>query len=188
MGKRGPPRKPTELKLLQGTPGGKHKLPKNEVKPPAVRGVKPPRHLAPDVRKVWKGLAHRLETLGLLTEIDLHTFERLCIMHARLRVLYQNLVAANWQTFIPIFHDQSEAEKKAGAKPRLKYMQEHPYAVEYRQLSRDILKVEQQFGMTPAARASLGDVGVKIPGMGGGDRDPSDVKGFLYGRFGNRNE
>ncbi len=183
MGKRGPPRKPTKLKLLQGTPGGKSKLKKSEPNPKKIEGSSAPSYLAPDAREVWAEMAPRLEILGLLTQIDVLTFERLCIMQARVRALYQKLVATKWETFVPIYHEQTPEEIAAKAEPRLKYMQELPYSVEFRQLSRDILRVEQQFGMTPASRSGI-DLLFGSGGGPGGKPPEDETEKFLFGRRG----
>lgn len=68
MTTRGRPRKPTNLKVLEGNPG-KRPLPQNEPKPAPIAPKCPP-WVNSEGKKAWKYLAPKLEHLGLLTEID----------------------------------------------------------------------------------------------------------------------
>lgn len=74
-------RKPTALKVLQGT-ARPDRLPENEPKP---RPIAPalPRGLSSAARRLWRELAPKLEKLGLLTETDGPLFEALCEAWAR---------------------------------------------------------------------------------------------------------
>lgn len=155
------------------------KLAKFEPKPKKLTNTKPPRDLNPDAKKAWRMMAPRLEALGLFTELDVNTFRRYCEMLARWLHCSAKLNSNNWQTHIPIFHEQTPQEIEARIKPRLKYLQELPESVEYRQLPRELLRLEQQFGMTPAARAAI-----NVLAPGGGAKRKSEVKDFLYGTSG----
>lgn len=185
MGLRGPPKKPTELKMLQGIPGGKHKLTPDEPKPKRLRGSKPPEFLDQESRKVWRKFAPRLEALGLLTELDTQAFGRYCELYARWLKAGQVLKSNAGKTHVPIFHPHSEEElqqMKANPNlkipPRLKYIQELPEAMEYRHLLGELLRLEMHFGMTPSSRSSISVVG----SAGSGGPHPKDpVKNFLYG-------
>jgi len=69
-------RKPTQLKILQGT-ARKDRL-KNEPKPRPIR-PKCPRWLPPEGKRKWKQLAPKLEKLGLLTEVDGEKLAAMCL-------------------------------------------------------------------------------------------------------------
>ena len=71
MGKRGPARKPTALKKLQGTyrPGRDSR---NEPKPEGH--AEPPDFLTKEARIEWDRLAPELEAIGLLTVVDMAIF------------------------------------------------------------------------------------------------------------------
>ena len=70
-----PARKPTQLKVLQGT-ARKSRL-TNEPKPkPAA--PKCPDWLSKEAKRKWKELAPKLEKLGLLTELDGEQLAALC--------------------------------------------------------------------------------------------------------------
>lgn len=181
MGKRGPPRKPTELKLLQGVPGGAHKLNKHEAKPQKLNGSKPSRELSPEAKKVWRRMAPKLEVLGLLTNLDVEAFGRYCELSARYSECVKRLRTNNWQRYLPVYHEQSLEEKAAGVKPRLKYLQELPDSVEFRRIPGELLRLEQHFGMTPASRSSLS---VNFVPTGGQAKDDTDE--FLFGARGKK--
>lgn len=76
MALRGRPRKPTNLKLLEGNPG-RRPLPENEPKPRPV-APKRPAWLNSEAKRMWKRLAPELERLGLLTSVDGEAFAAAC--------------------------------------------------------------------------------------------------------------
>lgn len=173
MGKRGPPKKPTELKLLQGCPGGRSKLPKGEVKPQVIKDTDAPAELTDGARAVWEDMVPRLKRLNLFTELDVNTFRRYCELYARW-INAANRLKQTGQTHVPIFHERTAAEIRNNVPMRLHYLQELPESIEFRKLPNELLRLEQQFGMTPAARASINVNTAPIDSKGG-------IKDFLYG-------
>lgn len=171
MGKRGPPKTPTELKLLRGVPGGEHKLVSNEPKPDRVENVEPPDWLSNDAKEVWLRESERLAKLGLLTEIDLSSFGRYCDVYVRWKQARDFIDAQGF--CYAIYHEQNADEIKRGDKKRLKYMAQWPQVSIYHQLGKELTRLEQCFGMNPSARASL-----SIPLQPG---HPGGVKNKLYG-------
>lgn len=79
----GRPRKPTSLKLIEGTsnPG---RIPKNEPKPAPVK-PRIPGYLRGEGKKHWNELAPKLERLGILTEVDGDTLGTYCDAYHRWR-------------------------------------------------------------------------------------------------------
>jgi P27 family predicted phage terminase small subunit len=78
MGRRGPPPKPTALKLERGNPG---KRPLNTEEPeltPATR--KPPAGMKGRAKAEWTRLVDELITKGVLTVGDMHAFEEYCTL------------------------------------------------------------------------------------------------------------
>lgn len=67
MGRRGPPPKPTHLRVIQGNPG-KRPLPKDEPKPRPVRPERPDARWS--VAAIYEKLASVTERMGVLTEAD----------------------------------------------------------------------------------------------------------------------
>ena len=87
--KRGRPRKPTEIHVLNGNPG-KRTLPANEVKPKS--GIPDcPEWLHDYAKEEWELLAPKLLVLGLLTDIDRATFSGYCQTYARWREAEEEL-------------------------------------------------------------------------------------------------
>lgn len=78
---RGPPPKPTKLRVLQGNPG-KRALPKNE--PQTSGEAIRPQSLKGAAAKVWDMYAPRYIAMGTLTREDEPTFERWCLLKAKL--------------------------------------------------------------------------------------------------------
>src|SRR5690606_24169605 len=72
-----PARKPTRLKLLQGT--ARPCRMKNEPEPELLEALpNPPSYLGRDARRLWKLRGPQLVQMGLLTASDLETFETMC--------------------------------------------------------------------------------------------------------------
>ena len=89
MAQRGRPRKPTELKRLEGNRGHRP-LNDNEPKPDADK-VKCPTWLMPEAKKEWRRLAPMLIKMGLLTNADVQTFAGYCESYARWKEADQKL-------------------------------------------------------------------------------------------------
>lgn len=77
------PRKPTALKVLQGTDRpDRHK---EEASFPVTQGAKPPDWLIdPEAGKEWELRVRLLEDAGVLTEADLTLLAHYCNSHAKL--------------------------------------------------------------------------------------------------------
>lgn len=172
MGRRGPPRTPTRLKLIRGCPSGRRKLPKGEATPEVVRGAIPPVSMTDAGKEVWAEMVPRLEELGLFTVLDGNAFRRYCELTARWNAAAKKIQDTG-QTHIPIFHEQTPEQKAAGERPKLKYLQELPESIEFRRLPGDLLRLEQQFGMTPAARAAISVFPISQDA-------PEDIDEFLF--------
>lgn len=173
MGRRGPPKTPTKLKLLRGFPGGKKTIPKGEPLPEVLHGTTPPADMTDEGKAIWRELAPKLEDLGLFTTLDGFAFRRYCELMARWGVAAKK-IRETGQTHIPIFHEQTPEQRAAGERPKLKYLQELPESIEFRRLPGELLRLEQQFGMTPASRAAISVIPKSKDA-------PNDIQKFLYG-------
>ena len=171
---------PTALKLARGCPSGERKLPKGEPKPEVVKGVPPYFDMSDEAKAVWGELTPKLEVLGLLTEIDLQSFRRYCDMQARWLKCSQKLKETD-KTHVPVFAPQTPEEIAAGLRPQLRFMQELPESMEYRRLLPQLVKLEAQFGLTPASRASIS---VLPPSKNA----PVDLEDFLFANDGDEYE
>lgn len=134
----GRPRKPTALKLVQGNPG-KRALPGGEPEPLLLNDLTAPPSLPEQAAAVWKELAPQLRKAQLLTVLDTHALEMLCVAiaqhrHATAQAGDDKLIMRNAETGSlspsPWLIIQSMAFKRAKA-------------------------MCDAFGMTPAARSRV---------------------------------
>lgn len=161
MGKRGPPPKPTALKLIAGNPG-KKALPPGEVKPKVELPSKP-RHLSIEASAEWDRLAPVLMRLGLLTRLDRAAFAAYCQAWAKHVEAEQQLAKASalafTQTGFPIIN---------------------PWATISKQAVEQMSRLLGEFGLTPAARTRI-NVG-HVP-TDGNEGEPTDGEPKQAGAF-----
>jgi len=165
MGRRGPPKKPTELKLVQGNPG-KTALPKNEPKPQKLSKPKAAKYLSKPGRKIWREMSAKLAPLGLLTVVDTARLARYCDKLARFNEL-AGLLNNGTPRYV-------QAVNKGG----FTYRTRSAELVEYLALDIALRADEREFGLTPSARAGLG----VVPHRPAGDGEMSALKMKLYGK------
>jgi len=139
---RGPPPKPTKLRVLQGNPGRKP-IRKREPEP-RVGTPQCPAWLKGEARKCWQRNAPKLIELGLLTELDEDEFTRYCISHA------QRVAAVKWLeehgTVYPI------RDEKTG---RIRYLQQVPQVSIARNAAKLASVLGAKFGLSPADRTRI---------------------------------
>lgn len=138
MGKRGPAPVPTELLKLRGST--KANARKGEPQP---RKNKPkmPSHMSDGAKAVWRAVVPMLEHMQVLTEVDGMALERYCVAFAR------------WRECERVIDEQGavmEFAKDGGT-----YAQQRPEVGISNKLATMLLRLEQEFGLTPAARARL---------------------------------
>jgi len=129
MGRRGPPPKPTALRILEGNPGHR-RIPENEPKPRGQAAC--PAWLCDPAKELWAQLAPDLEREGLLTGRGASEFASFCQERA-------------------IYAIYSELLKEL--KPR------SPKVERYRSLAmkanREAMRLGAKFGMTPSDMVGL---------------------------------
>lgn len=141
MGMRGPPPKPTAIRLLEGNPG-KVKINRDEPQPRRLTHVEPPADFEEDGRQVFEALSRELMSCGVLTVVDLEPFAR----YVRLLMEYRNADREiKGKFFIPVRDKNNQ----------LSYFIPNPWvSVRDRAMDR-LLRLEREFGMTPAARVRM---------------------------------
>ena len=125
---------------LRGSPLANSRRP--EVRAPEGRPACP-RWLRKDARAMWKHLVPLLERMGVLTLADGNCLARYCEFWARWRAASE-FVAKNGEGY-PI---KDKNDKVIGFK-------KFPHTVVARQLGAELLRLELQLGLTPAARVGL---------------------------------
>lgn len=168
MGKRGPSKTPTVILEQRGSWRAKERA-ANEPKPAANMPDKPD-WLTDDAGIAWDRIAPALQKLGLLTEIDGNVLARYVTLWSRWRAA-SDFIARNGE-YYPIYQSDKAGQHaldKNGNKI-LKYMAQFPQVGIVNKLGAALLRIEQEFGMTPSARASL--VGLNA---GNEDVDPLEL-------------
>lgn len=156
-GRRGPPPKPTALKVIAGNPG-KKALPPGEIKPPVELPTQP-RHLTAEARAEWDRLAPVLMRLKLLTRLDRAAFAAYCQAWARHVEAEEQLAKASALAFT------------ASGYPII-----NPWATISKQAVDQMARFLGEFGLTPAARTRINAGPVPLGGDGGGAPPQGDGK------------
>lgn len=163
MRKRGPAPKPTAVRLLEGNPG-RLKINENEPKPRSYETYEPPSDLSEDGVIIWKHLSKELGRMGLLTIIDLEPFHRYVKLLCEYREV-DRLIQGKYM--LPVRREDGS----------IKFMMQNPMLSIRNKMVAELNRAEQQFGMTPSARARMiglikGDNGA---GKSEEDQDPYSV-------------
>lgn len=141
MGERGPLKKPTKLKLLQGNPGGK-KLPENEPEYAKLKNTpEPPDYLSAAGVRIWEDNVKAVFNADLLTEGDLEAFASLCNIGGQWWDIQDMINSEDSQAVI--FTDKG-------------YPIKNPLYTQSAELFKQYVLLMKHFGMTPSARADMG--------------------------------
>jgi P27 family predicted phage terminase small subunit len=141
MGRRGPKPEPTKLRLLRGNPSKKPASPA-EPQPP-TDGVSMPPHLGEVAARRWGELLPMLQATRVMTRADVEALARYCDTWEWWLAVRAKLKAEG-DTY-PILNDGGE----------VKYIAQRPEVAIAHKLSQQLRQLESDFGLSPAARASL---------------------------------
>ncbi|NBW14509.1 MAG: phage terminase small subunit P27 family [Caulobacteraceae bacterium] len=141
MGKRGPKPEPTKLRLLRGNPSKKPDSP-DEPQPP-TDGVSMPPHLGEVAARRWGELLPMLQATRVMTRADVEALARYCDTWEWWLAVRAKLKAEG-DTY-PILNDGGE----------VKYIAQRPEVAIAHKLAQQLRQLESDFGLSPAARASL---------------------------------
>lgn len=144
MGARGPLPKNNAAKVRAGNPG-RRTLHEGEPLPPPGE-VAPPRWLTAGGLEIWQLAAPVASAMRTLTRADILAFARYCNAYARYLELHAFMMARG-------VHGTTYPLKDKAGRPR--YAQELPQAAEWRRLHEILIRLEVQFGLTPAARVRM---------------------------------
>ena len=128
--------KPTGMKALEGNPG-KRQLNTKEPKP-AAKAPRCPSWLDEEAKKEWKRMAKVLETLGVLTEVDMAAFAGYCQAYARWKEA---------ETFI--------SKHGTIVKTPSGYWQQVPQVSIAQSYLKILNRCCEQFGLTPSSRSRI---------------------------------
>ena len=149
MGLRGPPAKPTHLKLLRGNPGHqvlnkREPRPALPDKPPA-----PPDTLAGYAREEWDRIVVEAFRLKLVTPLDIHPLAAYCDAYERWRTARETI--AEMAERDQLMHGLIVKTQSGGAAP-------NPLVLIAQNAARDMVRFASEFGLTPAARSRINAV------------------------------
>ncbi len=128
---------PTKLKILRGNPG--HRPLKNEIQVEAST-PEPPEHLSKVAKAEWKRITKELESIGLLSQIDMAALAAYCYAYG------------NWA-------EATESMKTTGLVIETKQgnLIQNPYLGVANRAIDIMMKCLVEFGMTPSSRTRLKD-------------------------------
>lgn len=142
-------RKPTNLKVLQGT-ARPERMPENEPRPAPI-APRMPLGLEPTARRTWRRLSPILEKVGLLTVADREQFAALCQAWAR-----YDVASARLRRTLELEAAGQEAREVWGP------VEQHEMAGRIRTAEVSVERAElcfrllaNEFGLSPAARSRL---------------------------------
>lgn len=139
MGKRGPRPTPSAIKIARGT---RRAARDDEPQPPAD-GVAMPSHLGEVAAGRWRELLPLLQSVRVMTRADIEALARYCDTYEWWLATRAKL-RAEGDTY-PILNDGGE----------VKYIAQRPEVSIAHKLATQLRQLEQDFGLNPAARASL---------------------------------
>ena len=140
MGTRGPPPTPTNILDMRGSWRAK----RNPAEPQPERGrPRCPRWLDDTAKTAWKRLVPQLDRMGVLTRVDANALARYCRLWSRWRQA---------EEFLQQRGDSFLVRDGAG---NVKGVKAYPQVRMANQLAEQLLRLENHFGLTPAARARL---------------------------------
>lgn len=123
---------------------------------PVKKAPSCPKWLEPEAKKEWRRLSKQLEQLGVLTELDMASFAAYCQAYARYKEAEEFITQHG-----------SIVKTPSG------YWQQVPQVAQAQTYSKIMLRLAEQFGLTPSARSRII--------AGGGDSAPADEMEELLG-------
>ena len=136
MATRGRKPKPTAIKELEGNPGHR---PLNEQEPkPVKKAPACPKWLEPEAKKEWKRLAKQMESIGILTDVDMAAFASYCQAYAR------------WKEAEEFLTQHGTIVKTPSG-----YWQQVPQVSIAQTYNKIMTKLATEFGLTPSSRSRI---------------------------------
>lgn len=162
MGKRGP--KPTPTKLLAARGSWRAKSRPHEPEPPQAKPACP-KGKSPAWRACWQWLTTQLDAMSLLSTAEDRDIRRYC--DAQTHYDQINVSIEKNGVMVALYNERGQ----------LVQMTKNPMLLERARLSAELLRLGQQFGLTPSARAGLGAT-MRTPVKPGEERKHGTVHYF----------
>ena len=146
MGKRGPAKTPTAILQMHGS-RVLYDRPDNEPEPDL--GIPDrPEDMSEIAVKVWDQLVVELNSMGVLSVVDWRAIQRYCELFIDWKQA-QDFIRRNGTTYTI-----TELDDVTG-KPKIVNVRKFPQVNVRDSLSMQLLRLEQEFGLTPSARARI---------------------------------
>jgi P27 family predicted phage terminase small subunit len=142
MGRRGPAPTPTAKLKLRGSTLVTQRRERLEAQGP-VGKPQCPQWLDADAKAMWRRLTPLLESMGVLTRIDGNALARYCRLWSR------------WLKAEAFIEERGEMYPLKDESGQVKYFQQWPQVAIASKLAQQLTRLEQEFGMTPAARTRI---------------------------------
>lgn len=136
MATRGRKPTPTAIKELEGNPGHRP-LNSNEPKP-VKKAPACPKWLEPEAKKEWRRLAKQMESIGILTDVDMAAFASYCQAYARWKEAEEFLTQHGTIVRTPSGYWQTV--------PQVSIAQTY---------NKIMTKLATEFGLTPSSRSRI---------------------------------
>lgn len=141
MTRRGPaPTPEAKLRLAGSRRAGQCK----NAPQPKQSDLQPPEWINDDAKAVWAELAPKLKASGCMTELDENAITRYCVDWVR------------WKQAILFIEKHGETFPIKDDKGKLKYLQQLPQVAIASKLAQSLMRLDQEFGMTPSSRTRIG--------------------------------
>ena len=140
MGKRGPAKTPSKILKMRNSTRGKYRNPEEPA--PEANVPVPPLPLKGEALRIWHYITEVIDDMGVLTVADGLTLARYCKIWVKWDKC-ETEVEENGSTY--------EVTTKAGGT----MMRVRPDAQQASKLSDQLLRIEQEYGLTAASRASV---------------------------------
>lgn len=127
---------PTRLKIIRGNPGQR---PLNDAEPrPPAADLTPPVGLDDSGLAIWEEMAPILHRMGVFTLADRHLLTRYCLLQEQFAHVVKHVREHGMTQLTQTGYSQLTAEGGL-----------------FKSLPAELLRIEQQFGMTPASRSAM---------------------------------
>jgi len=156
---------PTRLRQLRGNPG-KRTLNGQEPRP-VVRAPPCPRELSPVAKKEWRRLAHQLNVMKLMTDLDRAILAAYCQAYAL------------WAEAVSALRKYGTMVKSPSGFPM-----QSPYVAVANKQAELMIHIAVEFGLTPSSRSRLAVSARTAGGMTSPDMDDDgqDFDAYLASR------
>lgn len=163
MGKRGPSPTPTNILKMRGS--WRANINPKEPIPDSGRPACP-RFLSPEARKIWKRASKILAGMRVLTKAEVFVLARYCDAMSR------------WIETAAFLSEKGDVYPVRDKDEKVVDFKEWPQSKIYFKLDRVLIKMEQELGLTPAARTRIA---AEDSGSGSGTKPTTNRWSHLVG-------